>query len=177
MKSKITSLLLSICTIILMTSCLNDEYLYDFENQKPVIELPYVNHSLSLSYKAGSTSVTTPLYVNYSIADWRDITEEIPVVVGIDESLLPKQARMLPASSYNLTFPLTMTIKKASDIDPTDRTKLNNQSAQENLTIDLTNSELVAGETYALPLHIESAPAQYTISGNFNTMVFLVTIK
>lgn len=163
--------------MFLMTSCLNDDYLYDYEDQKPVIELPYVNHSLNLSYKSGSTSVSTPLYVNYSIADWRDINEEIPVVVGIDDSLLPSQAKMLPASSYNLTFPLTMTIKKASDIDPTDRTQLNNQSAKADLTIDLTNSELVSGETYALPLRIENAPAQYTISGNFNTMVFLVTIK
>ncbi|WP_455632438.1 DUF1735 domain-containing protein [Parabacteroides sp.] len=177
MKSKIISSLLFVCTVFLMTSCLDDDYLYDFDNQKAVIELPYVNHSLSLSYKTGDASVTTPLYVNYSIADWRDINEEIPVVVGIDESLLPSGAKMLPASSYNLKFPLTMTIKKASDIDPTDREKLNNQSAQENLTINLKDKNQVVGETYALPLHIESAPSQYTVSGNFNTMVFLVTIK
>lgn len=177
MKSKIISYILFICSVFTMTSCLNDDYLYDYENQKPVIELPYVNHSMNLTYKKGSTSVTTPLYVNYSIADWRNINEEIPVTVGIDESSLPNGTKMLPASSYNLTFPLTLTIKKASDIDPTDRSKLNNQSAQTDLTIDLTNSELVSGETYALPLIIESAPSQYTLSGNFNKMVFTITIS
>lgn len=177
MKSKTISFFLFICTAFLTTSCLEDEYLYDFDNQKPVIELPYVNHSLSLTYKAGQTSVATPLYVNYSIADWRNIHEEIPVVVGIDESLLPGGTEILPSSSYNLAFPLTMTIRKASDVDPTDRTKLNNQSAQENLTIDLTDKRLTPGKTYALPVRIESAPSQYTVSGNFNTMVFLITIK
>ena len=163
------------------TSCLDDEYLYDFENQKPVIELPYVNHSMTLSYKEGTESVSTPLYVNYSIADWRDINEEIPVVVDIDESLLPEGSLLLPQSSYNLTFPLTMTIKKASDVDSSDRGeesgKLNNQSAMEMLTVNLQDENLVVGKTYALPVRIVSAPSQYTISGNFNTMVFEVTIK
>ncbi len=181
MKNRIFSLLLLISSLFLATSCLDDEYLYDFENQKPVIELPYVNHSMTLSYMAGTESVSTPLYVNYSIADWRDINEEIPVVVDIDESLLPEGSLLLPQSSYNLTFPLTMTIKKASDVDSSDRGeesgKLNNQSAMEMLTINLKDANLVVGETYALPVRIVSAPSQYTVSGNFNTMVFQVTIK
>ena len=177
MKRRLVLYTLLIMSLLTTTSCLDDEYLYDFEDQKPVIELPYVNHSLSLSYKAGDASVSTPLYVNYSIADWRNINEEIPVVVDIDESLLPDGAELLPAASYNLTFPLTMTIKKASDVDPTDRDKLNNQSATEILTIDLQGSGLTQGTTYALPLRITNAPAQYTISGNFNTMVFSLTVK
>ena len=181
MKNRIFSLLLLISSLFLATSCLDDEYLYDFENQKPVIELPYVNHSMTLSYMEGTESVSTPLYVNYSIADWRDINEEIPVVVDIDESLLPEGSLLLPQSSYNLTFPLTMTIKKASDVDSSDRGeesgKLNNQSAMEMLTINLKDANLVVGETYALPVRIVSAPSQYTVSGNFNTMVFQVTIN
>ena len=38
MKNRIFSLLLLISSLFLATSCLDDEYLYDFENQKPVIE-------------------------------------------------------------------------------------------------------------------------------------------
>ena len=179
-----TNIILFLCLIIfpwLASSCLDDEYLYDFENQKPVIELPYVNHALTLNYTEGAESISTPLYVNYSIADWRNIDEEIPVEVSVDEALLPEGSRLLPASSYNLVFPLIMTIKKASDVDPSDRGeetgKLNNQSAMETLTIDLRDPGLVSGETYALPLRITDAPSRYTISGNFDTMVFEVTIR
>lgn len=177
MKTKIISLLFIALTALSTTSCLNDDYLFDFDNMQAVIELPYVDHSQDLTYRSGATSVSTNLYVNYSIADWRNINEEIPVTVNINESLLPGGAELLPPSSYNLKFPLTMTIKKASDVDSTDRDKLNNQSATEVLTIDLTNSNLTAGKTYVLPLEIASAPSQYVISGNFRTVLFYVTIK
>lgn len=177
MKSKILSFLFIVATAFSTTSCLEDEYLFDYDNMTPVIELPYVNHTATLSYKEGTTSVSSKLYVNYSIADWRNIDEDIPVTLEIDESLLKSGAELLPASSYNLTFPLIMTIKKASDIDPTDRDKLNNQSATEILNIDLTDPNLESGKTYGLPIRIASAPAGYVISGNFNTMVFYVTIK
>ena len=108
MKNKILSFLFMVVTAFSTTSCLEDEYLFDYDNMTPVIELPYVNHYLNLSYKAGATSVSSKLYVNYSIADWRNINEEIPVTLDIDESLL-SGAKLLPASAYNLTFPLTMT--------------------------------------------------------------------
>ena len=176
MKNKILSFLFMVVTAFSTTSCLEDEYLFDYDNMTPVIELPYVNHYLNLSYKAGSTSVSSKLYVNYSIADWRDINEEIPVTLDIDQSLL-SGAELLPASAYNLTFPLTMTIMKASDIDPTDRDKLNNQSATEILNINLTDPALESGKKYGLPVRIVNAPSNYVISGNFNTMVFYVTIQ
>ena len=176
MKNKILSFLFMVVTVFSTTSCLEDEYLFDYDNMTPVIELPYKNHYLDLSYKAGDASVSSKLYVNYSIADWRDIKEEIPVTLDIDESLLGG-ATLLPASAYNLTFPLTMTIKKASDIDPTDRTKLNNQSATEILNINLTDPNLESGKKYGLPVKIVNAPSKYVISGNFNTMIFYVTIK
>ncbi|MBE6273461.1 MAG: DUF1735 domain-containing protein [Bacteroides sp.] len=176
MKNKILSFLFMVVTAFSTTSCLEDEYLFDYDNMTPVIELPYVNHYLNLSYKAGSTSVSSKLYVNYSIADWRNIDEDIPVTLDIDQSLL-SGAELLPASAYNLTFPLTMTIKKASDIDPTDRDKLNNQSATEILNINLTDPALESGKKYGLPVRIVNAPSDYVISGNFNTMVFYVTIQ
>lgn len=177
MKNKILSLLFIVVTAFSTTSCLEDEYLFDYDNMKPVIELPYVNHTQTLSYKEGATSVTSKLYVNYSIADWRNIDEDIPVTLEIDETLLGKNENLLPASAYNLSFPLTMTIKKASDIDPTDREKFNNQSATEILNINLTDSNLESGKKYGLPIRITNVPAKYTISGNFNTMIFYVEIK
>lgn len=177
MKNKILSILLITLTAFSTTSCLDDEYLFDYDNMKAVIELPYVNHYVNLSYKQGATSVSSKLYVNYSIADWRDIKEDIPVTVNLDTSLLDEDEELLPTSAYNLTFPLTMTIKKASDVDPTDREKLNNQSATEILNINLTDTNLEVGKTYGLPVTITNAPANYTISGNFRNVVFYVTIK
>ena len=56
-----------------------------------------------------------------------------------------------------------------------DGEKLNWQSAQEVLTISLTDPNLVSGTLYALPLTISNVPSQYTISGNFRTVVFYVT--
>ena len=87
MKNKILSFLFMVVTAFSTTSCLEDEYLFDYDNMTPVIELPYVNHYLNLSYKAGATSVSSKLYVNYSIADWRNINEEIPVTIRLNYSL------------------------------------------------------------------------------------------
>ena len=179
MKTRFISLLLVALVAVTSTSCLKDDYLFDYDNMKSVIELPYLDHSKTLSYKSGATSVSADLYVNYSIADWRDIQEDIPVVLSIDESLLGG-AKLLPASAYNLKFPLTMTILRASEQEKLsqqvhDGEKLNWQSAQEVLTISLTDPNLVSGTLYALPLTISNVPSQYTISGNFRTMVFYVT--
>ena len=179
MKTRFISLLLVALVAVTSTSCLKDDYLFDYDNMKSVIELPYLDHSKTLSYKSGATSVSADLYVNYSIADWRDIQEDIPVVLSIDESLLGG-AKLLPASAYNLKFPLTMTILRASEQEKLsqqvhDGEKLNWQSAQEVLTISLTDPNLVSCTLYALPLTISSVPSQYTISGNFRAMVFYVT--
>ncbi|MCI5580378.1 MAG: DUF1735 domain-containing protein [Phocaeicola plebeius] len=180
MKTRFISLLLVALVAVTSTSCLKDDYLFDYDNMKSVIELPYLDHSKSFSYKDGATSVSTELYVNYSIANWRDIKEDIPVELSIDESLLGG-AKLLPASAYNLKFPLTMTILRASEQEKLsqlvhDGEKLNWQSAQELLTINLTDPNLVSGTKYALPLTISSVPSQYTISGNFRNVVFYVTI-
>ena len=74
-----------------------------------------------------------------------------------------------------------MTILRASEQEKLsqlvhDGEKLNWQSAQELLTINLTDPNLVSGTKYALPLTISSVPSQYTISGNFRNVVFYVTI-
>ena len=176
MKTKILSLLFIIALSFSATSCLDDDYLFDFDNMKPVIEIPGLDQNTNLSYKAGSESVSVKLYVNYSIADWRDIKEDIPVVVDIDTSYLEDDEELLPASSYSPTFPLTMTIKKASDVVP-DRDKLNNQSAEETITVNLNDANLVSGKTYVLPVKIKEVPSQYTISGNFGYKRYILVVK
>lgn len=177
MKTRFISLLLTAFVALTTTSCLNDEYLYDYDDQQAVIELPYTTTYETMKYSDGDTSVTSTLYVNYSIADWRDIDEDIPVVISIDESLMDDGYVVFPSGSYDVTFPLTLTIEDAEtqaaewtrEVDGT-ATKLNRQSAQTDITFDLT--KLTAGTSYALPVAITSVPSGYIISGNFYYYVF-----
>ena len=130
-------LLLVMFIALTMSSCLKDDYLVDWEDAKPVIEL----------------------YVNYTIADWRNQHEDIVVGLDIDESKVGTST-LLPSSCY--TLPTTMTILKQT------------QLAETELVINTTG--LKQG-TYALPVIIKSVPSGYTISGNFGMMLFKVTIK
>lgn len=176
MKTKTLSLLLLGIVACLTTSCLKDDYLFDFDDMKPVIEIPGLSQESNLSYKTGAESVSTKLYVNYSIADWHDIKEEIPVVVDVDASLLKAGEELLPASCYTPGFPLTMTIQKAADVVP-DRDKLNNQSAEALITVRLDDPKLESGKTYVLPVKIEQVPSAYTISGNFGYKRYILNVK
>lgn len=158
MRTK-TYLILSMLFIALaMTSCLKDDYLVDWDKAKPVIELPYTKHTASTTVTAGE-DVSFKLFVNYTIADWRNQNEDIVVGLGIDESQIGTSI-LLPASTYNL--PATMTITKQT------------QLAETELKINTTG---LASGTYALPVVIKSVPAGYTISGNFGMMLFKVVIK
>ncbi|WP_455665373.1 DUF1735 domain-containing protein [Phocaeicola sp.] len=158
MRTKRYFILSMLFIALTMTSCLKDDSLVNWDNAKPVIELPYTKHNTSTTVTAG-TEVTFPLYVNYTIADWRNQNEDIVVGLGIDESQIGTTI-LLPASTYNL--PATMTITKQT------------QLAETELKINTTG---LASGTYALPVVIKSVPAGYTISGNFGMMLFKVVIK
>lgn len=158
MKTKVYLLLCLAIMALTMSSCLKDDYLVDWDDAKPVIELPYTKHTTSTSVIAG-TEVSFKLYVNYTIADWRNQNEEIVVGLGIDESQVGT-SMLLPASTY--TLPATMTIAKQT------------QLAETELKINTTGLEK---GTYALPVVLKSVPTGYTISGNFGMMLFKVIIK
>lgn len=158
MKTKFYYLLIMIGTALSLSSCLNDDPWDDFSTVKPVIELPYSSHSRSITSKNGQ-NVTFELMVNYTIADWRNQNDEIVVGLGIDESLIGKNL-LLPASAYSL--PETMTIVEQTQLTTT------------NLTVNVTG--LAAGK-YILPIVIKSVPAGYTMSGNFNYVLFTVNVQ
>lgn len=159
MKTKVYSLLSALFIVLSMTSCLDDDYLVNWDDAKPVIELPYTKHTASTTVAAGTNAIFK-LYVNYTIADWRNQKDDIVVGLGIDEKQIGTST-LLPASCY--TLPTTMTIVKQT------------QLAETELKINTTG--LTKGKTYALPVAIKSVPAGYTISGNFGIMVFKVVIK
>lgn len=158
MKTKVYSFLSILFITLTMSSCLKDDYLVNWDDAKPVIELPYTKHTTSTSVTAG-TEVSFKLYVNYTIADWRNQNEDIVVGLSIDESQVGTST-LLPASTY--TLPATMTIVKQS------------QLAETELKINTTGLDK---GTYALPVIIKSVPAGYTISGNFGMMLFKIVIK
>lgn len=158
MKTKVYLLLSILCMAFTMSSCLKDDYLVDWDDAKPVIELPYTKHTQSSTVTAGM-EVSFKLYVNYTIADWRNQKEDIVVGLSVDESQVGTST-LLPASTY--TLPATMTIVKQS------------QLAETELKINTTGLEK---GTYALPVIIKNVPTGYTISGNFGMVLFKVVIK
>lgn len=159
MKVRIYTLLLTILTSFLATSCLDDEYLVDWDDIKPVIELPYSRHYVAKTVNQG-TAAEFDLMVNYTIADWRNQNDEISVGLKVDETQVGSYT-LLPASAY--TLPSTLEIHKQT------------QLTTHKLTVDTSNLEV--GQTYALPVVISSVSSGYTVSGNFNTVVFRVTVR
>lgn len=176
---KISYILFTLLAVCSLTSCLKDEYLYDYDDQKPVIEIAYFaanTHTQEMRTTRGN--VNTKFEVNYSIADWRNIKEQIPVVVDIDQAYLPKGAILAPASCYSgVTFPATVTIQDAETAWKNyKREEYNLQKMHQNITFNFDDPALENNKTYALPISIKSVPAGYTISGNFGYMVFKVTM-
>lgn len=176
---KISYILFTILAVCSLTSCLEDEYLYDYDDQKPVIEIPYYSsntHTQTMRIPANKV-LTTKFEVNYTIADWRNIKEQIPVVVDVDPSRLPAGAIMMPTSAYDVQFPCTVTIQDAETAWKNyKREEYNLQKMHQNITFNFDDPALENNKTYALPIAIKSVPAGYTISGNFGYMVFKVTM-
>jgi len=159
MKTKIYSLLLIVLMAFTNVSCLEDEYLVDWDKMGFVIELPYAKHYVQKTVNQGSDAVFD-LMVNYTIADWRNQNESIQVGLGLDDTYLGSY-EPLPASAY--TLPSSLTIEKQKQLT----------------TVPLTikTTELESGKTYGLPVVITSVPSGYTKSGNFNYVVFRVVVR
>ena len=96
MKTKIYSLLLIVLMAFTNVSCLEDEYLVDWDKMGFVIELPYAKHYVQKTVNQGSDAVFD-LMVNYTIADWRNQNETIQVGLGLDDTYLGSY-EPLPAS-------------------------------------------------------------------------------
>ena len=159
MKTRIYSLLLIVLMAFTNVSCLEDEYLVDWDKMGFVIELPYAKHYVQKTVNQGSDAVFD-LMVNYTIADWRNQNESIQVGLGLDDTYLGSY-EPLPASAY--TLPSSLTIEKQKQLT----------------TVPLTikTTELESGKTYGLPVVITSVPSGYTKSGNFNYVVFRVVVR
>lgn len=111
------------------------------------------------------------------IANWRNIKEQIPVVVDVDPSRLPAGTVMMPASAYDVKFPCTVTIQDAETAEKNyNREDYNLQKMYQDITFNFADPALENGKTYALPIAIKSVPAGYTISGNFGYMIFQVAM-
>lgn len=158
MKTKIYSLLLIVMMAFTNVSCLEDEYLVDWDKMGIVIELPYAKHYVQKTVTQGSDAVFD-LMVNYTIADWRNQNESIQVGLGVDEAYLGSY-KLLPASAY--TLPSSLTIEPQTQLT----------------TVPLTvkTTDLEKG-TYGLPVVITNVPNGYTLSGNFNYVLFRVVVK
>ena len=76
MKTKIYSLLLIVLMAFTNVSCLEDEYLVDWDKMGVVIELPYAKHYVQKTVNKGADA-TFDLMVNYTISDWRNQNETI----------------------------------------------------------------------------------------------------
>lgn len=159
MKVKIYALILTVLTALSTTSCLDDEYLVDWDDIKAVIELPYTRHYVNQTVNQGNDA-TFDLMVNYTIANWRNQNDEISVGLKVDADQVGDYV-LLPASTY--TLPATLEIHKQT------------QLTTHKLTVN--TSGLEKGKTYALPVVISNVPSGYTISGNFNLVVFRVTVR
>ena len=159
MKTKIYSLLLIVLMAFTNVSCLEDEYLVDWDKMGFVIELPYQKHYVQKNAIKG-TDVVFDLMVNYAYKQWRDQNESIQVGLGVDEAYLDGY-ELLPASAYTLPSSLT--------IEP--------QTLLTTVPLTVKTTDLEKGKTYGLPIVITSVPNGYTLSGNFNYVLFRVVVK
>lgn len=187
MKKKFISLLIMALGVVSLSSCLKDEYLYDIDDQKPVIEFEIASGNLTTLTVSDETT-SKDFWVNYSISYAQDITEDITVTVGIDESLLSDGETLLPAGCYTLStesyaktaeglsLPMELVIPAYSKQDLTVRTSWNNRrNAQGTLHV---NAAAVEAGTYYLPLRITAVSPQVApISGNFGHEIICVVIK
>lgn len=168
MNTKIFKILLSfVGTLFLFSSCLQDDPRVDWDQISPLIELPYVSHTLSATKVVPGEDISFDLMVNYTIADKKDNKNDIPVGLAVDEALVAKyntenQASyiLLPAACYTLPEVL---IAKGTQLF---ESKLAIQTAS-----------LQPGKQYLLPVVIQTVPAGYTISGNFGVLYLRVNMK
>ncbi len=148
-----------------MTSCLKDDALIEWDDAVYVLELPYTKHYLLKQNVKPDTQVEYDFMVNYSIDTESKMTEDIPVTLGVDESLATthidyKKYELLPASAYS--FPTEIVITKGERLW--------------NGKISVNTAGLVPGGKYQIPIVIKDAPDNYVVSGNFNYLHLLIKI-
>lgn len=154
--------LLLICLIAVgfsSTSCLKDDSLIDWSKLGVVIELPYKNHYLRATKVTPVKNISFDFMVNYTVSYDSDNTEDIPVTIVKDASMIDAYNASLgtsgtyielPESTYKLPSPV---IAKGTRLYKT--------------TIEINTATLSAGKKYIIPIKITGVPQGYTISGNF----------
>lgn len=195
---KILSFIFCAVALLSTTSCLKDDYLYDYDNQKAVIE--FMTETKASTINCKNMKGVGAAYVNYSISDAKNITEDIHVTVSLDESLIAGKA-LLPAVAYKLrihtmasdtyaSFPADAVIPAYAKLpdrrpntdpsNPTENVQLyeaNRQSVALVVEIDAEATGIEAG-TYYLPLRITSvSPNVAPISGNFGYQIITVNVQ
>ena len=184
----IKSLFVLALAALSMTSCLKDEYLYDYDDQQPVIEMMIASGNAA-TLTVSDTNTTKDFWVNYTISYAQDIKEDVTVTVSIDQSLLGSSQQLLPASAYtmstesyaksgsNLSLPMELVIPAYSKQDLTVRTTWNNRRNAQGTLCMKADHGLESG-TYYLPLRITAvSPSVAPISGNFGYEIIAVVIK
>lgn len=179
MKTKhITLFLFAMLGGLSISSCLNDDFLLDWDKAKEttIIELPYRTHTLVASNQLTTSNYTFNLLVNCCAVFASDIKQDIPVGIAVDQNLVNKYntengldgttaARqpyiLMPAAAY--AFPATVTIKTGI--------------RESEFSVPVNTSMLTPGVKYLIPLVISSAPAPYVISGNFGMLYLRVDMR
>lgn len=183
---KIFTLILGAVALFSTTSCLNDEYLYDYDNQKCVVEFMTETNASTINCKEMKGQGN--FWVNYGINFAQDITEDITVTVSLDPSLLAAGQEVLPASAYTIScisyaktasgmsLPAELVIPAYSKQNLNERIEWNNRrNTQGTVVVD---AEGIEPGTYYLPLRISSvSPAVAPVSGNFGHQIVTVNVK
>jgi hypothetical protein len=158
MKTKLYKyVLIALCSVLSLSSCLRDDTLVDWDDMVFVIEFPYISHYITQTRVTTTQNVTFSLMLNYTIPDKKDSQSDIPVGVVVDESRVKvyndannASYELLPTSAYTLP----------AFVIPAGTQLLT-------VPIEINTSVLEAQKRYILPVVIKDVPPGYVISGNF----------
>lgn len=161
------SVFVTVMALFTLTSCLKDDPWTDWSQLKSPIELPYNSHSLTETKVNPGDQVTFDLMVNYTIPDQKNMVEDIPVDLAVDEALVDSYNKtngssylLIPSSCYTLP---EVVIKKGVRL------------WKQDFVVNTTGLE--AGKRYILPIIIKSVPSNYLISGNFGVVYLRIHMK
>ena len=183
---KILSYIMVAVSLLSTTSCLDDEYLFDYDNMGEVVEFMTETNKSTINCK--NMQGKGSFWVNYAINYAQDIKEDISVTVSLDESLLSAGQQLLPASAYSvsvesyaktasgLSFPAELVIPEYKKQDLTVRVEWNNRRNAQGTVV--VNAAGIEPGTYYLPMRITSvSPEVAPISGNFGTQVITINVQ
>ncbi len=170
---KINKRILTIFSLLIImsfsTSCLKDEPLFNWDDMKSVVELPYKNHYLRASSVTPAKNVQFELLVNYTVPYKEDNTEDISVTLDVRPDMLADYNTSLGASGTYIilpssTYTIPSLVIKAG-------TRLSSS------IFEINTSSLQAGKKYLLPIVIKSVSGGKIISGNFGHLYLRVDMK